>query len=124
MTKPSQKKGQNCIPFLESTFKKSIRVSEQPAPHAPCPRWARGFQPTRQNGARTPSPRWAGRNSGRVTERRECRSGARAALAHGCFSLHFRACRFQQKVYNYDPYFDWTSSFSPNINQKLYLVDV
>ena len=29
----------------------------------------------------------------------------------GCFSLHFRVCRLQKRVYNFDPFFDWTSSF-------------
>ena len=88
MTKSSQKKGQNYIPFLQSTYPAMQRKTSsggQGAPAArqssacvpgprwaggscctserprdPGPRWAGGTQASCQTSARDPSPQWAG----------------------------------------------------------------
>ena len=69
MMKSIQKKGQNYIPFLQSTYPEMQRKTSSggqgaPAAHqsgtcVPSPRWAGGLQP-HARAARDPGPQWAG----------------------------------------------------------------
>ena len=70
MTKSSQKKGQNYIPFLQSTYPEmerktssggqgGLRPRARVARLSPAPSGRGGLQP-RTRAARDPGPRWAG----------------------------------------------------------------